>query len=465
MTELNPDIINSTATTGSSGNLFDNDPNTGDKITLFVNGELVETSLKIDGEFGSLTVQANGDYTYTPSHTLPNHQFFAVGYNLFDEFNYTVVSDAGTASSSITTYIADKTLALDFENQETVFADGISTTTYFDEFNQVIYQTVWDGNYQSHIEFDLTSTEFANITYVFDSSGTRLTETTLYLDGSTKTLTYDYEGDEDYVTQTAHANADGEIQTIEQMLDDGGTRSITFTGDTVGRVAARANEYDSEGVLRAKFTLLNNETLVKQNLDAEGNVISREISDEADNGPNARNWDDKTISYNAEGDIVGKLIEYDNEDTREFTYVDGVKRTDHSVDTSNAKNWAERTLTYDENGLLDSDQFVFDSGVTRDRDFDDNNTLRQLTYTDVSADKSYQTSTYNYDQNGNLRNNVLIKDNSDGVQTNFDQNGLRTSRTLIDNSETKDYYARTYEYNAAGEVIGIFEIPDDAFLF
>src|SRR5262249_23686070 len=92
--------------TDNDGSGVDSDPNADTLTVSAVNGAAGNVGAPVAGTFGSVTVAANGAYTYTLNNALPAVQALKAGQTVTDVFNYTA-SDGhgGTGSATLTVTI------------------------------------------------------------------------------------------------------------------------------------------------------------------------------------------------------------------------------------------------------------------------------------------------------------------------------------------------------------------------
>ena len=94
------------------GNGFDTDPDNDALSIAEVNGSSVTGSSSIAGSYGTLTVNSNGDYSYTVNNALNAVQALASGESIVDSFSYQLTDSQGgtdTAQLNITIQGANDT--------------------------------------------------------------------------------------------------------------------------------------------------------------------------------------------------------------------------------------------------------------------------------------------------------------------------------------------------------------------
>ena len=138
--------------TGDSvfGNVIDNDDGIGQSITVTaVNGDPINGSTTIDGDYGTLVIDSNGDYTYTP---FKNNS--VIGQT--DDFDYTINdgngntdtaalsiainsdgASAGRVSASSFT-LADDSTSIDLPDTSLSISDEGLDVLSFDSADQII---------------------------------------------------------------------------------------------------------------------------------------------------------------------------------------------------------------------------------------------------------------------------------------------------------------------------------------
>src|SRR5439155_906882 len=110
----------------ATGNVLTNDTDVdlGDTKTVsLVNGTLANVGASVVGTYGSVTINANGSYTYTLNNADPDTQGLTQGQIATDQFTYEV-KDANGATSSTTL-----TISITGTNDAPVAVADSATTT------------------------------------------------------------------------------------------------------------------------------------------------------------------------------------------------------------------------------------------------------------------------------------------------------------------------------------------------
>lgn len=231
---------NSPGVTGNAlGN--DSDPDTSDSLTVSaVNGAPASVGLQVVGTYGSITVNANGSYTFTPNTTTA--KALAAGQTATDSFTYTI-SDGhgGTDTATIT-------ITLSGVNDAPVARPDINTLTEDQASatgNVLTGARVTGGGIASTVaasaDSDPDTTDALSVTGVQSSTGS-VGAVGSPLTGVFGTVTLNADGSYSYALDTASAAVQalkpGEIahETYTYSISDskGGTATTTLDIEIVG---------------------------------------------------------------------------------------------------------------------------------------------------------------------------------------------------------------------------------------
>ncbi|MBC7756698.1 MAG: type I secretion C-terminal target domain-containing protein, partial [Bdellovibrio sp.] len=103
---VNPGNTAFAGTPSATGNVLsnDNDPDVGDTKTVSaVNGVTANVGTTITSTYGTVTIAANGTYTYNLNNALPATNALSQGQTVTDSFSYTVKDTAGATSTTTLT--------------------------------------------------------------------------------------------------------------------------------------------------------------------------------------------------------------------------------------------------------------------------------------------------------------------------------------------------------------------------
>jgi T1SS-143 domain-containing protein len=137
-------VIEDGEVTVASGNVLAND-------TVGADGGLVSSAVEMTGTYGSVTINADGEYTYLLNNAAANVQSLAQGQTVTDVFNYTVTDgDGDTAVSTLTIRITGtndlpEVIALDAQTLE-------DTSITFTEADLLLGATDVDNNTTLSVE-------------------------------------------------------------------------------------------------------------------------------------------------------------------------------------------------------------------------------------------------------------------------------------------------------------------------
>ncbi|MBK7421933.1 MAG: tandem-95 repeat protein [Propionivibrio sp.] len=243
-----PDAVNDASSLpanspGVTGNALgnDSDPDTRDSLTVSaVNGAPASVGLQVVGTYGSITVNANGSYTFTPNTTTA--KALAAGQTATDSFTYTI-SDGhgGTDTATIT-------ITLSGVNDAPVARPDINTLTEDQASatgNVLTGARVTGGGIASTVaasaDSDPDTTDALSVTGVQSSTGS-VGAVGSPLTGVFGTVTLNADGSYSYALDTASAAVQalkpGEIahETYTYSISDskGGTATTTLDIEIVG---------------------------------------------------------------------------------------------------------------------------------------------------------------------------------------------------------------------------------------
>jgi hypothetical protein len=133
------------------------------------------------------------------------------------------------------------------------------------------------------------------------------------------------------------------LQVDESHLGAGKSwEEIYTTYNSDGTVQDRTTIYDDGRVRRVDFEDIS---------DTYGNPIDGKTISIADTG-DIFNWDAAITTYDADNNLVNKIIVYDNEDALLFQYENGSLSILLDVDGDDSHSWFARERFYDENNNL-----------------------------------------------------------------------------------------------------------------
>jgi VCBS repeat-containing protein len=230
---VNPENTAFAGVDTASGNVLTNDldVDTGDSKTVqgVANGTPTgpltgNVASGVTGAFGSVTIDANGAWTYTLDNNSTATQALKQGDHAFDVFTYTM-HDAHGATSSATLTI-DVTGANDAPTLDAV-TKSLADTAINDSFATITGTLVG---------YDADSGETATLVYAALDSGHAVNSAVTGLYGS---LTVDDHGHYKYVADAAavnalHAGSYYDTFTVQTADAHGATRTATFTVNITG---------------------------------------------------------------------------------------------------------------------------------------------------------------------------------------------------------------------------------------
>ena len=131
---VNPGNTAFTGDPSAAGNVLTNDTDVDilgeTKTVSAVNGQLANVGVAVTGTYGSVTIAADGSYTYTLDNNDPQTQALAQGETATDQFTYTVVDANGaTSSTTLTITITGTNDAPDLRAVTTDTISSVQTET------------------------------------------------------------------------------------------------------------------------------------------------------------------------------------------------------------------------------------------------------------------------------------------------------------------------------------------------
>jgi len=197
--------------------------------------------------------------------------------------------------------------------------------------------------------------------------------------------------------------------------------------------------YDAGGQLAARLTVFDN-GIFRDEVFFDG-IRSETV--ERDTGPEGgvRIWDTTTTYFDQGGDIVARVTDFDNGNTREELFNNGVRERTTDIDVDDGQggnaNWASVDTYFDQGGGLVARVTHYDTGATREELF--SNGFRERT-TEMDVDDgqggvhNWQDLTTYYNEGGELVARVTNYDDG-GLREELFSNGLRDRTIQTDSIE------------------------------
>ena len=236
------------------------------------------------------------------------------------------------------------------------------------------------------------------------------------------------------LTKTIVVNDDQTLQVTDYFEGDV-TRIIkTDTGNVHNWVSKSEGFYDGERTMSE--TLFDDGVAVITHYQ-NGQRSTIDEFDEND----ARNWDNRTTSYDENGQVTQKFTEFDSGVIRVEDFLDGARTQTFQYDNPNSAGdgvmaWEHIESYFDQNGVLSERATFNDNGVLRVDSFTDGvrSQIFQYDNPNEAGDgvKSWDRIEAYYDQNGNLTENATFYDNGIFRLTTYVE-GQRTSVIQEDN--------------------------------
>jgi YD repeat-containing protein len=308
---------------------------------------------------GQVTVEPDGRLTYTPG----------LGFVGYDSFVYEVSTAGGADTAQV-----DVTV-----NQVIFWQDGTGAQNLYDWQEQTMIRTPEGLLLSQHVLFDSGSERLVEISY--DEAGQRTQIVEDRIDGSTRTRTFDSDGELDSLVLEDSAGArpwaaqttlyDDEGRVVRRQVDfDDGTQSET------------QYEYDAAGNRTRIVQTQPDGDIMTTTFGENGSRESRLLEDGSDSHP----WASQTTLFNADGLVFRRQVDFDDGTQSEMLFEydaagnrtrivqtqpdgdivtttfgeDGIRDSQVFEDGSGARPWDERIDTFDDTGALVDRVFVWD---------------------------------------------------------------------------------------------------------
>jgi VCBS repeat-containing protein len=210
-----------------NGNVLgnDSDPAEGDSLTVsMLNGEVLGAGLTVDGDYGTLTLNSDGTYTYTLTSSDPGQDFFS--YTMSDgygglssatlSFNVNGFLASGGSSTSVGTSLGDSLVGSD--DQDIFYGDeGDDSLTGGAGRDQFVFSANGGEGNDVINDFD-PAEDVLTLTDVLDSDADSVPDLAELLPGSPQSVSVDVNG----------------ADVTLSIAGDNGTTSVTLSGVNSG---------------------------------------------------------------------------------------------------------------------------------------------------------------------------------------------------------------------------------------
>ena len=182
---------------------------------------------------------------------------------------------------------------------------------------------------------------WSRIETLFDAEGARAGRSIDYDDG--RSATYSYEG--------------GVRRSLRLSDEDD-----AFTWASIDK------RYDDTGALERSAVAYDDGRIIAKTY-ADGSLASRMVHVADLDG--TRPWDTRETTFDADGEMVGRAIGYDDGRLVTRGYEDGVLRTSRSEDAADVHAWTSISKRYDASGVVERSVVAYDDGRLATVSFDD----------------------------------------------------------------------------------------------
>ncbi len=224
--------------------------------------------------------------------------------------------------------------------------------------------------------------------------------------------------------------------------------------------------YDASGDIAARITQYDNGVLKEESFENGVRSHTRQVDNPQEtDGDGVKIWEEIDSYYNASGTIVARVTKYDNGIFKEESFENGVRSHTRQIDNpqeiggTGVKAWDTIDQYFDETGEMVARVIHYDDGRVRQDTYE--NGVRSTTEIQDGAyegdEGAYAWTSINlyYDENGDVAQKNIVYDDGRVRQDDY-VDGVKVSSTVEDrfifNGGNHDWDAQQFQYNADGSV-------------
>jgi len=218
--------------------------------------------------------------------------------------------------------------------------------------------------------------------------------------------------------------------------------------------------YDASGVLVGRLTQYDNGVFKEESFENGVRSHTRQFDNPLDlGGTGVKAWDTIDQYYDESGQIVARIINYDDGRVRQDTYENGVRSATEIQDnayTGGTGNyaWTAINLSYDENGDVAQKITVYDDGRIRQDDYVDGvkaSTVIEDRFIHNGGNYGWDVLQFSYNVDGSVASREISYDNGDAVLQTY-LGGNLAQKSEFDGDGSEAWTGRSVTYNDDGSV-------------